>query len=97
MLEALSDWLEKDVKPKAEGRDRFMAAVALNALGMLSRDAANPTAIHDKALSDDLLAGRLTLATPGLLARLKKSSLAKLAADQPKYSALAAATRKWSP
>jgi aminoglycoside phosphotransferase (APT) family kinase protein len=97
MLEALSDWLEKDVKPKAEGRDRFMAAVALNALGMLGRDAANPAAIHDKSLSDDLLAGRLTLATPGLLARLKKSSLAKLAADQPKYSALAAATRKWSP
>lgn len=96
MIEALSDWLEKDIKPRAEGRDRFMAAVALNALGMLQRDAADPSVIHDKPLADDLLAGRQTLGTPGLLARLKKGALAKLAADQPKYSALAVALRKWS-
>lgn len=96
MLEALSDWLEKDIKPKAEGRDRFMAAVALNALGMLGREASHPMTVLDKDLADDLLAGRLTLATPGLLAKLKKSSLAKLSADQPKYSALTAAIRKWS-
>ncbi len=96
MIGALSDWLEKDVRPKAEGRDRFMAAVALNALGMLQREAADPPAIHDKALADDLLAGRQTLATPGLLAKLKKTALAKLAADQPKYSALAVAIQKWS-
>lgn len=95
MLEALTDWLENDIKPKADGRDRFMAAVALNALGMLTRDAANPADVHDKALADDLLAGRLSLATPGLLARLKKTALAKLAADQPKYSALAVALEKW--
>ncbi len=96
MIEALSDWIERDVKPGAQGRDRFMAAVALNALGMLGREAAGSLAIHDKALADDLLAGRLTLASPGLLARLKKLSLAKLSADQPKYSALAAALRQWS-
>jgi hypothetical protein len=47
-------------------------------------------------LSDDLLTGRKSLATPGLLAQLKAQSLAKLAADQPKYSALAVATQKWS-
>lgn len=96
MIEAISDWLEKDIKPRAEGRDRFMAAVALNALGMLQREAADPSTVHDKALADDLLAGRQTLATPGLLARLKKTTLAKLAADQPKYSALGAAIKKWS-
>lgn len=96
MIEALSDWLENDIKPKAEGRDRFMTAVALNALGMLRREASEPSGAHDKALADDLLTGRLTLATPGLLARLKKAALAKLAADQPKYSALAAAMNKWS-
>lgn len=96
MIEALSDWLEKDIKPKAQGRDRFMTAVALNALGMLAREAANPPCVHDKALADDLLAGRQTLATPGLLARLKKAALAKLATDQPKYSALSAAMKKWS-
>lgn len=96
MLEALSGWLENDIKPKAEGRDRFMAAVAQNALGMLLRDAVNPADVHDKALADDLLAGRLTLATPGMLARLKKAALAKLAADQPKYSAFAVARKLWS-
>lgn len=96
MLEALSSWIETDVKPEAQGRDRFMAAVALNALGMLQRETKSPAAIHDRALSEELLAGRLSLATPGLLAKLKTQSLAKLAADQPKYSALAVATQKWS-
>jgi hypothetical protein len=68
----------------------------LNALGMLQRETASPVAIHDQALSDDLLTGRKSLATPGLLAQLKAQSLAKLAADQPKYSALAVAKQKWS-
>lgn len=96
MLEALGGWIETEIKPEAKGRDRFMASVALNALGMLQREAAQPVEVHDKALSDDLLAGRQSLATPGLLAKLKSQSLAKLAADQPKYSALAAAIKKWS-
>jgi aminoglycoside phosphotransferase (APT) family kinase protein len=95
LLEAIAGWIEADVKPDAQGRDRFMASVALNALGMLQREAADVVAIHDKNLCDDLLAGRKTLSTPGLLTQLKAQSLAKLAADQPKYSALAAATMKW--
>ena len=93
MLEALGEWIATDVKPKAEGRDRFLANVALNALGMLAREGAGA---REKALADDLLAGRATLATPGLLARLKQNALAKLAADQPKYSALAKAREMWS-
>lgn len=96
MLEAISAWIDTDIKPNAEGRNKFMAAVALNALGMLKREAENPVAVHDKALSDDLLSGARSLATPGLLAKLKAQSLAKLAADQPKYSALATARSKWS-
>jgi aminoglycoside phosphotransferase (APT) family kinase protein len=95
MLEALSDWIENDIKPLAQGRDRFMAAVALNALGMLQREAANPVSPHDKALSDALLAGEQTLASPGLLAKLKANALVKLAADQPKYSAFAKAYAMW--
>ena len=63
---------------------------------MLQREAAQPVEVHDKVLSDDLLAGRQSLATLGLLAKLKSQSLAKLAADQPKYSALAGAIKKWS-
>jgi aminoglycoside phosphotransferase (APT) family kinase protein len=96
MLEAIRAWIEAEIKAKAQGRDRFMASVAMNALGMLQRDAARPVQIHHKQFADDLLAGRQTLATPGLLAQLKAQSLAKLAADQPNYSALAAATKKWS-
>ena len=95
LLEAVTDWIAREVKPKAEGRDRFMAAVALNALGMLTRDAASPANVHDKALCDDILAGRKTLATPGVLAKLRRDALAKLGVDQPKYSALAKARGMW--
>ena len=49
----------------------------------------------DAALAADLLAGCADLATPGLLARLRRMALAKLSADMPKYSALAAARAQW--
>ncbi|HEV7234455.1 MAG TPA: phosphotransferase family protein [Sphingorhabdus sp.] len=96
MLEAIAGWVEADVKPNAQGRDRFMASVALNALGMLQREVAHSVDVHDKALSEDLLAGRKSIDTPGVLAQLKTQALVKLAADQPKYSALGAAIQKWS-
>lgn len=96
LLEALREWIDTDVKAKSEGRAKFMAAVAMNALGMLIREQENPVALYDKALCDDLLAGRQSLATPGLLARLRKVALAKLANDVPKYAALDAARRKWT-
>jgi aminoglycoside phosphotransferase (APT) family kinase protein len=96
LLEALTQWIESDVRPKASGRDKFMAAVARNAVGMLMRDAAAPVEIYDRPLCDDLMAGRKSLASPGLLARLKRDALAKLAIDQPRYSALAKATALWT-
>lgn len=96
LLEAVREWIDSDIKAKAEGRSKFMAAVAMNALGMLIREQENPVEVHDKALADDILAGRLTLASPGLLARLRRAALAKLANDVPKYAALAAARRKWT-
>jgi aminoglycoside phosphotransferase (APT) family kinase protein len=49
----------------------------------------------DRALADDVLAGRATLATPGLLARLRRAALDRLAADMPKYPALAPARAQW--
>ncbi len=96
LINAISEWLAQDIKPGAQGRDRFMVAVAINALGMLGREAAALPDVIDKALSDDLLSGKQGLATPGLLARLKTQSFAKLATDQPKYPALAQARQKWS-
>jgi aminoglycoside phosphotransferase (APT) family kinase protein len=95
MLEALREWIERDVKAKAEGRDRFMAAVGMNAIGMLIREQENPVEPHDKPLSDDILAGQTSLATPGLLGRLRKLALMKLANDSPKYASLAEARRLW--
>jgi aminoglycoside phosphotransferase (APT) family kinase protein len=95
LLEAITDWIKTDIKPKAEGHDRFKVAVALNALGMLTREATNPVAVHDKALADDILAGRKTLATPGLLTKLRKAALSKLGNDVPKYAALAKARGIW--
>ncbi|MBA2918385.1 phosphotransferase [Sphingomonas sp. MAH-20] len=93
LLEALGAWIERDVKPRLSGRDRFQANVALNALGMLQREQGLAA---DRELSDDILTGRATLTTPGLLARLKRDTLTKLEADQPKYSALAKARQLWS-
>jgi hypothetical protein len=63
---------------------------------MLTREAANPVAVHDKSVADDILAGRKTLATPGLLTKLRKAALIKLANDVPKYAALAKARETWS-
>jgi aminoglycoside phosphotransferase (APT) family kinase protein len=95
MLEAITEWITHDIKPRAEGHDKFKVAVALNALGMLTRDAANPVDVHDKALSDDLIHGRITLASPGVLAKLRRLALAKLGNDVPKYAALAKARAMW--
>ncbi len=95
LLEAIRDWVETDVKPGREGHGKFRAAVAMNALGMLIREAENPVEVYDKGLADDILAGRKTLATPGLLARLRKAALAKLANDVPKYATLAKARGMW--
>lgn len=95
MLAAIASWIESDIKPNAQGRDRFMASVALNALGMLRREAEQPVSVHDKRLSEQLLAGDMSLATAGLFDRLRQQSLRKLMADQPKYSALAKAIQQW--
>jgi aminoglycoside phosphotransferase (APT) family kinase protein len=95
MLEAIREWVDTSVKAKAEGRDRFMAAVAMNALGMLIREAEQPVDPHDAALSADLLTGKASLATPGLLSSLRAKVLTKLANDSPKYASLAEARRLW--
>lgn len=95
MLEAIREWIDHDIKSVAVGRDKFMAAVAMNALGMMIRDGENPADPHDKLLSENLLAGTASLATPGLLARLRHSAFAKLANDSPKYASLSAAQRAW--
>lgn len=92
---AISEWLST-VKDRMEGHDRFQLAVARNALGMIARGESQRTPVCDRALADALLAGDRSLATPGLLADLKGRALDKLAADIPKYPALAVARKKWT-
>ncbi|WP_296679164.1 phosphotransferase family protein [Novosphingobium sp.] len=95
VLEAVSEWLASDIKPLVSGRDKFNLAVARNALGIAARELAQRPAVTDAALSADLLAGTADLATPRLLARLRRMALDKLAADMPKYPALELARIRW--
>ena len=92
---AIAEWLGT-VKDRMEGHDRFQLAVARNALGMIARNDAAATQSEDAMLAQDLLDGKATLATPGLLAMLRRTALDKLAADVPKYPMLALAQAKWT-
>ncbi len=96
ILTAVSEWLASDIKPLVAGRGKFDLAVARNALGIVARELAQRPVATDAALAADLLAGKQDLATPGLLARLRRMALDKLAADMPKYPALAAARALWA-
>lgn len=95
ILTAISEWLATDIKPLVSGRGKFDLAVARNALGIVAREIEQRPQATDPELTAEILAGRADLATPGLLARLRRMALAKLSADMPKYPALAAARAQW--
>jgi len=95
ILTAVSEWLASDIKPLVSGRGKFDLAVARNALGIVARELEQRPQATDAALAEDLLSGKADLATPGLLARLRRMALAKLAADMPKYPSLASARAQW--
>ena len=94
ILTAVTEWLGS-VKDRFTGRERFEHAVARNALGIVARELASRPQAENPPLAGDILAGRVSLATPGLLAQLRQNALRKLAADQPKYPSLAIAREKW--
>jgi aminoglycoside phosphotransferase (APT) family kinase protein len=95
MLTAVSEWLANDVKPLVSGRGKFDLAVARNALGIVARELNQRPLASDAVLSAKLLSGTADLATPGVLAGLRRLALDKLSADMPKYPALAAARALW--
>ena len=94
IVTAVGEWLAA-TKDRFAGRERFEHAVARNALGIVARELATRPPVTDEQLADDVLAGRASIATPGLLARLRRMAIDKLAADQPKYPSLAIAREKW--
>lgn len=95
VLTAISEWLNSDIKPLVSGRDKFVLAVARNALGIVSREIEQRPVATDAALAADLLEGRADISTPGMLARLRRMALDKLSADMPKYPALKLARQEW--
>lgn len=95
VLTAISEWLNDEIKPLVSGRAKFNLAVARNALGIVAREIVQRPVVTDAALAADLLAGKADLATPGLLARLRRAALDKLSADMPKYPALALDRAQW--
>lgn len=95
MVQAVHDWLAGEIKPGAEGHAKFQVVVAMNALGIVMRDLDAVVRAEDGALADALLKGAMTLAEPGLLAKLRRTALDKLAVDSPKYAALARARGQW--
>ena len=97
LIDALANWVANEIRPTAQGRDRFIASVALSALSIVKRDGQASVVDEQSVMSKDLLNGTLTLASPGILARLKMGALAKLTIDQPQYSALAVAIAAWCP
>ena len=95
ILTAVSEWLGSDIRPLVSGRGQFDLAVARNALGIVTRELDQRPLASDAALAAELLSGAADLATPGVLARLRRLALGKLTADMPKYPALAAARALW--
>ncbi|MEQ1499502.1 MAG: phosphotransferase family protein [Novosphingobium sp.] len=95
MLTAVSEWLTNDIKPLVSGRSKFDLAVARNALGIVMRELEQQPSAIDVQLCADLMSGKVDLATPGILAKLRRMALDKLTADMPKYPALAIARARW--
>jgi aminoglycoside phosphotransferase (APT) family kinase protein len=95
IVQAVRDWLGEAIKPGSQGHGKFEVAVAMNALGIVMRDLDAGVRAEDKTLADALLSGAATLAEPGLLAKLRRAALDKLAVDSPKYAALARARGLW--
>ncbi|WP_017665882.1 phosphotransferase [Porphyrobacter sp. AAP82] len=95
VAEAISEWLGA-VKERMEGHDRFQLAVARNALGIIARNATVLPRLVHPFLAEDVLKGRSTLASPGLLALLRHAVLGKVAVDSPRYPALGYARKKWT-
>jgi hypothetical protein len=100
LVEAVREFLERDVMPAVDGQVRFHARVAVNVLGMVERElalGADQRTAHARRLADLGVADEAQLAAVirggGLDARLdevvaaiRETVLAKLAVADPGYA-----------
>lgn len=99
LVEAVREFLEKDVMAATEGRVNFHTRVAVNVLNMVQRElelGADQAARHaerlaslgvesEKALSEAITAGQLDDRLPEVVAVVRESVREKLAVANPKY------------
>ena len=99
LVEAVRDYLQDDLGPRAEGRDRFILRVAANALSIAAREIAALPAdaiAHaerlaafgvdsEQALCDAIRSGGLDGRLDELAASLWVTTLDKLAVANPNY------------
>ena len=71
-----------------EQRPRAEAAEIKRLQELLNNDSATDTAALNRELSTRIASSDMHLDTPGLLNHLKKTAIAQLHIDQPKYSGL---------
>ena len=96
LMRAVLEWLET-IKPSMQGHDRFQLAVARNALGIAMRDEMYLPDLHiNGRMSEGILSGESSLATPGVLGRLRRAALEAVTVDSPKYPSLQVALDKWT-
>lgn len=110
MITALSEWNDRDVTPKATGRDRFQSRIAANLFAQLSREAqmgrdfafARRDRLKALRLRPDMLCngladGSLDWHAPALFDHLRLCVLERLTIDRPTYHGMVAAQKLWCP
>lgn len=109
LLEAAEAWLKASAVPALDGRSRFEARVAANAVGIAAREAAWDTRFaadalmrlralgHDSlSLGPALERGEIGLASPAVRDHLRRLALERCSVDQPGYAGLKTALRRWT-
>ncbi len=99
LIEAVREWLERDVVPATEGRLRFHARVAVNVLGMVEREIelgpahaeahrarlARLGVADDTELAAAIRRGDFDDRAPELRDLLREATADKLAVANPRY------------
>jgi hypothetical protein len=77
---------ELEIRPGAEAAEKARLEALLGTFGATSNDL-------NQKLCEEIRAGRMDLATEGLLSHLKSTTIDQLSVDQPGYSGLKTAAR----